>query len=452
MRPEHRDNQEATLNLLASKLKKVQARLLKLHSRDAPMPAAMRLRFSFEKRGLDDAIQDLQDWQQLYDVSWYMISMIPDPIVDLELSRFAVGNPKDSAVTKAACIRHSILGQTGISSHTFVSSSKLDYAKAVDIPHSSARLIPLAASSRRVVVDSLQYKDTNLDLMTKTIRKLAKRLSNSDPSSFAILKCQGVVKTSTTDHPTVFDLLFEVPKNTTSDPQTVRSHLMLRTQHSLTERFEIAKQAVKAISYVHMLGFVHKNVRPENLIGFGSPGARLGSFFLIGFEQARTADGRTYRLGDSEWSRDLYRHPERQCWTLSEDYTMQHDIYSLGVCLLEIGLWRSFVVYKDDGSDDNDDSVTPTDWFGLDVNAFMRKSPSAKKKLLVSSAEHDLPANMGTAYTNIVVNCLTCLDRDNEDFGDKSEFQDEDGVLVGVRYIEKVRRRIDLDFMWSSHC
>ncbi|KAM0692923.1 hypothetical protein Q7P36_007480 [Cladosporium allicinum] len=279
--------------------------------------------------------------------------------------------------------------------------------------------------------------------MTKTIRELAKGLSNSDPSSFAILKCQGVVKTSTTDHPTVFDLLFEVPKNTTSDPQTVRSHLMLRTQHSLTKRFDIAKQAVKAISYVHMLGFVHKNVRPENLIGFGSPGARLGSFFLMGFEQARTADGRTYRLGDSEWSRDLYRHPERQGWTLSEDYTMQHDIYSLGVCLLEIGLWRSFVVYKDDGNDDNDDSVTPTVWFGLDVNAFMRKSPSAKKKLLVSSAEHDLPAKMGTAYTNIVVNCLTCLDRDNEDFGDKSEFQDEDGVLVGVRYIEKILLKLN---------
>jgi len=33
---------------------------------------------------------------------------------------------------------------------------------------------------------------------------------------------------------------------------------------------------------------------------------------------------------------------------------------------------------------------------------------------------------------------LTCLDQDNEDFGDDSEFQDEDGVLVGVRYIEKV--------------
>jgi hypothetical protein len=128
---------------------------------------------------------------------------------------------------------------------------------------------------------------------------------------------------------------------------------------------------------------------------------------------------------------------------------MQHDIYSLGVCLLEIGLWRTFVVYKDDG---NADSVMPTEWFGLSVEALMRKTPASKKRLLISAAEHNLPAKMGTAYTNIVVNCLTCLDQDNEDFGDKSEFQDEDGVLVGVRYIEKVRRRIDLDFMWLSHC
>jgi hypothetical protein len=449
MRPEYRDNQEAIINLLAGKLKPVQARLLKLHSRDAPMPAVMRLRFSFEKRGLDDAIRDLKDWQQTYDVSWYMISMVSDPIVDLELNRFAAENPKESAVSKAINIRQSIRGHSGTSRHTFVPASKLDYAKAIGIRHSSARLVPVVASSSQVLVDSLPYDEANLDLMTKNIRNLAKRLSNSDPSSFAILKCQGVVKTSNADHPAVFDLLFEIPKNTASEPQTVRSHLIKRTEHSLTERFDIAKQAVKAISYVHMLGFVHKNVRPENLIGFGSPGASFGSFFLVGFEQARAADGRTYRRSDSEWSRDLYRHPDRQGLTPSEDYTMQHDIYSLGVCLLEIGLWRTFVVYKDDG---NADSVTPTEWFGLSVEALMRKSPASKKRLLISAAEHNLPAKMGTAYTKIVVNCLTCLDQDNEDFGDKSEFQDQDGVLVGVRYIEKVRRRIYLDFMWSFHC
>jgi hypothetical protein len=26
---------------------------------------------------------------------------------------------------------------------------------------------------------------------------------------------------------------------------------------------------------------------------------------------------------------------------------MQHDIYSLGVCLLEVGLWKSFIEYPE---------------------------------------------------------------------------------------------------------
>jgi hypothetical protein len=46
---------------------------------------------------------------------------------------------------------------------------------------------------------------------------------------------------------------------------------------------------------------------------------------------------------------------------------------------------------------------------------------------------------MGDKYTDIVVTCLTCLDESNTDFGDDSEFEDADGVLIGVRYIEKVR-------------
>jgi hypothetical protein len=45
---------------------------------------------------------------------------------------------------------------------------------------------------------------------------------------------------------------------------------------------------------------------------------------------------------------------------------------------------------------------------------------------------------MGDKYRNIVVNCLTCLDADNADFADQSQFQDEAGIQIGVRYIEKV--------------
>ena len=49
-----------------------------------------------------------------------------------------------------------------------------------------------------------------------------------------------------------------------------------------------------------------------------------------------------------------------------------------------------------------------------------------------------LPLDMGTRYAEVVETCLTCLDEGNADFGDEAEFQDRDGILVAVRYIEKV--------------
>lgn len=49
--------------------------------------------------------------------------------------------------------------------------------------------------------------------------------------------------------------------------------------------------------------------------------------------------------GDMSWDRNVYRHPLRQGNDPVDRYRMQHDIYSLGVCLLEVGLWESFVEY-----------------------------------------------------------------------------------------------------------
>jgi hypothetical protein len=46
---------------------------------------------------------------------------------------------------------------------------------------------------------------------------------------------------------------------------------------------------------------------------------------------------------------------------------------------------------------------------------------------------------MGQKYTNIVLSCLTCLDKIDNGFGNEDNFMDKDGILVGVRYIENVR-------------
>jgi serine/threonine protein kinase len=184
---------------------------------------------------------------------------------------------------------------------------------------------------------------------------------------------------------------------------------------------------------MHAFGFVHKNIRPENILMLKTLEAPIGRAYLVGFDNFRAAEGQTSRLGDSLWERNIYRHPRRQGDQPEEDYIMQHDIYSLGVCLLELGMWQSFVDYG---------STEP----GPRPSATLRLSPENPelhnadllKNHLLTLARSVLPRRIGTKYSKVVETCLTCLDPENVDFGDEREFQDADGILVGVRYVEKV--------------
>lgn len=46
---------------------------------------------------------------------------------------------------------------------------------------------------------------------------------------------------------------------------------------------------------------------------------------------------------ENEWQIKVYRHPSQQCKHPETAYNFGHDIYALGVCLLEIGLWNPLV-------------------------------------------------------------------------------------------------------------
>ncbi|EMD89769.1 hypothetical protein COCC4DRAFT_185674 [Bipolaris maydis ATCC 48331] len=144
-----------------------------------------------------------------------------------------------------------------------------------------------------------------------------------------------------------------------------------------------------------------------------------------------TSTSTTRRL---EITRDLARHPPRQGFSPHDDYEMHHYIYSLGVCLLEIGLWGSFVEY---------DPTTGAHSLSQLLTARSEKD----KDLFVALAQCPLPGSMGDTYAEIVETCLTCLDPGNVDSGDEKAFEDEDGILVGVRYIEKVLLRLGKPIM-----
>lgn len=61
------------------------------------------------------------------------------------------------------------------------------------------------------------------------------------------------------------------------------------------------------------------------------------------------------------------------------------------------------------------------------------------KEIRMKMAKERLSKVMGNAYTHIVLACLTCLDKDGLNLlGNDKDLWDEDCMLVGVVFVEKV--------------
>ena len=119
---------------------------------------------------------------------------------------------------------------------------------------------------------------------------------------------------------------------------------------------------------------------------------------------------------------------------------MQHDIYSLGVCLLEVGLWTSFVVHSDEGVD----PVTSLDIATELEMRYRNQEVLQIKQKLIDKARAELPTRMGRTYTDVVLSCLTCLDKGAANmFENEGDLYDENGILIGVAFIEKILVRLE---------
>ncbi|GIZ41069.1 hypothetical protein CKM354_000438500 [Cercospora kikuchii] len=447
LREDHRVLQREILSVLTVKLESAKSRLSGLMKKptgsdqvDNQHPAVKRWKYMFVKPYLDETITSLDRWQQMYDPSWWLVLRIAGPLVDAELSRQDArrASRETTVISTAKQVRATLQGGAALGTNLTLSSAGPANSRSSSIPYSSARYMERPGKAG-LIVDSIHcLHGAYVGDMNSDVRTLAAKLQSADSLTFGVLRCRGFTKVKSSNGARLesFNLVLET--KTIDPPRTLRSCLIAQTTHTLTERIGLAKQLARSINYVHTMDFVHKNVRPDNLLGFGD--AKLGPFFLVGFEQIRSADGMTYFRGDADWEKNLYRHPERQGFNPGERYCMQHDIYSLGVCLLEIGLWESFVLYPE-----GEKKPYPnTKLLGLSVQALQKKTPNGIKRLLVELATRELPGRIGELYRDVVLNCLTCLDEDNMDFGEESEFDDDaDGVAVGVRYIEKVLLKLD---------
>ena len=403
---------------------------------------AKKVKFAFVlQECLEKTIDDLESWHRRFDPSWWLILRLKDDSVDRQLHSSSLD--KSGSLTTLKILRSELAAQENSINPTqfrFVEEEAL-YDERDPIAGSLSTLASLKNSHRYVVVDTI-FCDATVDsvLIMRDVQDLASILAKVDPSRFGLLSCYGAVKHHKKDQtPSTYDLLLNAPSEVNA-PRSLRDILCDKPSETpLNGRIEIALGLARAVLFLHASCFVHKSIRPENVLVFGSGNAKLGKPYLVGFEKFRMSTTMTQRFGDDLWEKNLYRHPVRQGVRPQEDFIMQHDVYSLGVVLLEIGLNTSFVTWPQsyEGPPVPNSQLEITDLINRKTR--FGKATAIKEKL-VAMAETALPNTFGTRYSEVVLSCLTCLDKNNKNFGDAKEFEeaDEDGTLVGVRYIEKV--------------
>ncbi|CAI4214028.1 unnamed protein product [Parascedosporium putredinis] len=110
---------------------------------------------------------------------------------------------------------------------------------------------------------------------------------------------------------------------------------------SLGARFRLARKLVRAVCLLHSSGWLHKNIRAQSSIyGFDM----VGKGMLKNVAKDSTVSGFTL---------DYYQHPAKHA-NPRRLYRHAYDVYSLGILLLEIGLWKELHDYKHSGDGDED--------------------------------------------------------------------------------------------------
>ncbi|MCJ1389912.1 hypothetical protein MMC18_002769, partial [Xylographa bjoerkii] len=111
--------------------------------------------------------------------------------------------------------------------------------------------------------------------------------------------------------------------------------------------------------------------------------------YLGGFERSRpNAAASNQRRVDADWRNNIYRSPNRVATTDEETirrHTMSHDIYSLGVVLLELGLFEPLTSME---------------------SKFKNKTAAIVHNNLTQLAKDDLLTTMGDMYAEVVLYCL----------------------------------------------
>ncbi|KAH8881972.1 hypothetical protein GQ53DRAFT_886288 [Thozetella sp. PMI_491] len=258
----------------------------------------------------------------------------------------------------------------------------------------------LQSDRRRLVLANgqnflLEYKEFNPDqngepsqASIDRVIQLSAILRQTKASRYHTLSCQNYYC-----YKGRFALVFNIPAGL--DPHYRTLHWLLKQSRvpSLEDRFVLARKLCSSLSAFQSVEWVHKSFRSDNILFFSrlhdSPmDYAFETPYLSGWEYSRPESGlSSLRADPDDIGENVYRHPDQ--WGLpTVRFNRSHDIYSLGVVLLEIGRWKQAL------------SFHHNHFRGCEFG------DAVQNCLLSAARDQKLRSSMGRRYQRIVLQCL----------------------------------------------
>lgn len=218
---------------------------------------------------------------------------------------------------------------------------------------------------RGVFVEWKSLPRQNRGKILKRTETLAALLHIPKHANFRSLNCIGLARDNDGDR---IAFIYDMPASSDqSAPKALRQ--MFGNKPSVTERLQLALRITDSVKYFHTAGWLHKNLRSENILFFRAKkeayiepsGLGLAEPILAGFAFSRVNSSTEISEQPlANITHDIYRHPDAM-GEPTESYDMTKDIYALGLILLEIGEWRSLKSLLEGVVDLNKPDITVAD-------------------------------------------------------------------------------------------
>ncbi|KAK8014783.1 hypothetical protein PG990_008079 [Apiospora arundinis] len=291
-----------------------------------------------------------------------------------------------------------------------------------------------------MVVERLPLDEGTSEESIETIARLLHRRPSPQSPKLADISAKGSLPCLGYRMEPAPELVFRKPEGNLFMLHTLIAADQDEPRYPLDFRFQLARSLSEAVLGVHVQGLVHKSIRTDTILLVARPvpvpeqqqqqQTKKNSsmdVYLTNWHLLRKESDATIMSGGTQWAEDLYRHPRRQGLHVQERYNIGHDIYSLGVCLLEIGLWSLLLIRRGDEEEGAPPQVSRLVRAAAGValqggetaDGEMRrklKRPDEVKNILLRLAWDHLPQRMGRGYCRLVVACLTALDHQSGGF------------------------------------